>query len=190
MPDAFRPRISHRATKTELEAQANEGFGLLNAAIEGMRDTAAWTVIAQLLEHRVLRTAHMQQYGQIKIARQFKLLDVKPLHPRAVQSLDIEIQANLPHRNGAASFKPGAHGIERIILLRIDIHRMNAKRWRHIMVCRSQAVERRKIRGCNRRYDKNMHARIAGVLHHNIAVFFKLARIQMDMRVDQHRFNP
>ena len=56
-------------------------FGLLEAAVERMRDTAPHAESAQPGEHAILRLAHVAQHGQVEFARELQLPLVEELLP-------------------------------------------------------------------------------------------------------------
>ena len=83
-----RPVIGHGAAKPQLEAQCDEGLGLLQTAVEGMGDAARHGNVAQPLEELVRRAAHMQDHRQIEPSRQLQLGTVELLLPRGIEAID------------------------------------------------------------------------------------------------------
>ena len=71
---------SDRAAKTEFEAQLDEFFSLLVAAVEGMRNTvpaAARSQLTQMFEQSVSRAAHMQANGRLGVFGRLGLFPVE-----------------------------------------------------------------------------------------------------------------
>ncbi len=71
-----------------------------------------------------------------------------------------------------------------------DVQRMNAERRADIPPCCSQREDRVESLPIHRRHDEALHARSARAADHLVAVRCKLGRVEMNMRVDQHRNPP
>src|SRR5690606_23751309 len=69
------PFIRHRAAEAEPETERDEGLGLLPAAVEGMRDAAAYARPAQLTQDRIHGTPYMQDHRQSVPAGEPELCD-------------------------------------------------------------------------------------------------------------------
>ena len=71
-----------------------------------------------------------------------------------------------------------------------DVHRVNAERRADIPPRRSQRKNRVETLPTHRRHDEALHACGARVADHLVALRGKLGRVEVNMRVDQHRNPP
>ena len=78
-PNLQRTGKRHRATESEHATEIDEGRGLLDAAVEGMSNTASRAQPAKMLEHTVLSTTHMHDHRQVIVTGDAKLLDEEAL---------------------------------------------------------------------------------------------------------------
>ena len=155
-----------------------------------MRDATANADTAQLLEDRIDRTAHVQDHRQVVTPRQLELRDEKIELAGGVDVGDEVIETDLADCPRRAAHKVRFERIEVVLAGPHDVQRMNAERRADIPPPRSQGKHRVETAPIHRRHDEALHARGTRAVDHLVAVRCKLGRVEMNMRVDQHRNPP
>jgi hypothetical protein len=186
-----RAREGHGAAKSEHATEIDEGRGLLDAAVEGMSNTASRTQAAKMLEHTVLGTAHMHDHRQVKVAGDAKLLDEKALlfgpikagYEMIESDLADSDQTRIADRPADRLTQGDQFGIGSLI----DMKRMDAERIAHALMARSKRGDRRKIEGANRRHHDAGNARGQGRIDHVIPVRIEFGGIEVAVGIDEHR---
>ena len=151
-----------------------------------MGNATAYPKTAQLLEHGIHRTPHMQQYRQIKLPRQFQLRHKEIVLTLRIDIRHIKIKTNFPHRHSrpllqalAQSQQIGRrrlHHIERVD----TISRMTS------CVLSSHLARLRKPACRNSRDDDTPHPGGLRRSMHRIPVGIEFSRIQMTVGINQH----
>ena len=195
MANAQRTRETHGAAKAQLEAQGDKSPGLLPAAIEGMRDAARTGVLAenlaQLLEDRVLRTPHVQQYRQTEVTGDFQLLDEEIFLACRIEIRHEEIKADLTdsHRRirpGQFALQPLTERGQIFLTGAVNKERMNAIGRNAAGIALAAITHGGKVARRHRRHDDCRYPGSPRAGCHRIAVSCEFGSVEMAVSVDQH----
>ena len=183
------PLESHRPAEAELETEFDKGERLLLAAVECVRDAAAHRRAAQMLQQGVGRAPHMQDRGQLELARQLQLLGIEKLLAYAVEARHEMVEPDLADRNQprvtAASSQRITQAQQVAFARTIDIQRVDAERVDEAKrMC--QLAHRVEVRHLHGRQHDLRHPRLRGARDHAGAVGFELRRVEVAMGVDPH----
>lgn len=100
MADAGRAAVGHRPAESQLEAEGDEGFRLLPAAVEGVGNAAADGDTAQMPDDLIDGPPHMQDDRQVVLAGQFELGGEKALLARQIEFGKVAVETDFPTATG------------------------------------------------------------------------------------------
>ncbi len=173
------------AAKAETETEIDILLRLLQAAVEGMHDTATDTQSFQRGQHLVVRLQHMQDDRQLCVARNQQLRLEQCLLAISVEVIDVKIQTDLANGNGAVMRDPLFQLFDIARRVVCQEHRVQSERRvqpRHLLTQRPQ----RWPPGClHRRHHETGHARRAAALDDRVTIVIEGWQVQVTMAVDQ-----
>jgi len=189
-PDPARARPGQCTAETKRETEIQILLRLLSAGIEGMGDPGQRTHAAQLRQHCIVRTAHVQQYRQPVIAGKTQLFMQKMFLARPIEAGHEKIepdfadgdQAWIPDPDGHAS----AQEIEFTLTGLIDAQRMDAQRVDDASIACGQRADRIEIRTGHRRNDDCAQTGRKCPRKDIGTIRVELGGIQMTVGVNQH----
>lgn len=193
-PDLPRALERHVAAEAELEPLREIRVGLLEAAVERMRDAAPHARAPQPGQHAILRFAHVAHDRQIELAREPQLRVIEELLAALVEPRHEVVETDLADADEAriveARLDFHAQPVEVFVARMRRVHRMNAERIHRAARRMRERAHRREVRAPDARNHDARHARRPRRAGDDLAVGVELRRIEMAMRVDPHRVTP
>lgn len=127
----------------------------------------------------------MHDDGQVVFTRDLKLADEHLPLSCGIESLDVEIQADLADGDGAVSVEPGGQFGQMLLSMRVDHQRVQPVSGEGTFTRRTQNLDGLPVSAVDRRYDPAPHAGLAGSSEHRAAVAVERAVVQMRVGVYQ-----
>src|SRR5690606_20618371 len=188
--DVARPIPGHGAPEAQGEAEPDEAFCLLPAAVEGMRDAAGHRHFAQVLQHAVLRAPDMEQDRQVVRPGDLELRPIEALLARRIETGNEEIKADLADRHElwiiAGIGQRGVELRESPLVAGIDAQGVDAQGEMDTVEARRQPSHRIEIARIDRRDDDPLDSSPLGPLDHGFEPYRdELAGVEMAMRIDE-----
>jgi len=149
-------------------------------------DTAAPARPAKLAQHRLHRTAHVQDHRQTVAAGEFELRDEEFPLPRRIDIGHEVIKPDLADCVRSALRQQRVKPVEVIHARLRHIERMDAERRADVAARGGECAHRIEAVAVDRRNDEAAHAGTACLGDESISIAVELGRVEMNVRVDQH----